>query len=102
VLKATNTRHGKLIGRISAITLRAGAALLVWGLLLRDDAGHHAVIWYALQVVGVALVMGSLPVYGWYALTRDKGGSSPHSPLPNQSQLARFLASRRKSPGDSW
>jgi hypothetical protein len=98
MLKAANARHGKLIGRISRITLRVGAVLLVWGLLLRDDAGQHAAIWYALQVVGVLLVIGSLPVYGWYALTRDKGGSRSHSALPNQSQLARFLASRRKSP----
>jgi hypothetical protein len=97
--KAPKARHAKLVGRVSGITLRVGAALLAWSLLLRDDAGHHATVWFALQVVGVVLVLGSTPVYGWYVLTKGKGGSRSQRVLPNQSQIARFLAARRKSSG---
>jgi hypothetical protein len=95
MLRASNTQHGNLIGRVSGITLRVGALLLTWGLLIRDDAGHHAVIWHVLQVVGLVMVIGSLPAYGWYVLTRERDGSRSRRTLPNQSQISRLLASRR-------
>lgn len=97
-LKTSNARPA-LIGRISGISLQVGAAMLAWGALMRDDAGHHATVWYVLQVVGLVFVIGSSPVYGWYVLTRGRGGGRSRGALPNQSQISRLLASRRKSPG---
>jgi hypothetical protein len=84
--KVAIARHARLVGRASRLILGLGAGLLSWGLLMRDDGGHHAVIWDALQFVGLALVLGASPFYGWYALRRAQ--SDREERLPNSSQLA--------------
>jgi hypothetical protein len=81
---------------MSGLTVRVGAATLAWGLLMRDDVDSHEAIWYVLQLVGLVLVTVSLPVYGWYMLTKGHDGSHSHRVLPSESQISRLLASLRK------
>ena len=69
-MKVGIVRHARRIGRISRLSLTLGAGLLSWGLLMRDDGGHHAVIWSVLQLVGLSLFVIALPVYGWYMFAR--------------------------------